>query len=44
MGTERGDPHIAFERAEGIGDGHRRFDVACRPAAGDNYRDRPIHP
>ena len=25
-------------------DGHGGFDVACRSAAGNYYRDRPVHP
>ena len=44
LGAECGDPHIGIERAERIGDRHGGFDVACRPATGENYRYRPIHP
>ena len=44
MGTECGDPHVGFERAECIGDGHGGFDVACRPTTGENYGYGPIHP
>jgi hypothetical protein len=44
VGAERGDPHLGVERAQRIGDSHGGFDVACRPAAGENYGNRPIHP
>ena len=36
FGAQRGDLHVGVERAERIGDGHGGFDVACRPATGEN--------
>jgi hypothetical protein len=44
LSAEGGDPHVRVEPAERIGDGHGGFDVACRPATGENYRYGPIHP
>ena len=45
LGAQGGDPHLGVQRAQRIGDRHGGFDVACRPATGENYRYlRPIHP
>ena len=46
LGAQRGDPNRRVERGQGVGDGHRGFDVARGAAAGEDYRDGVVvvHP
>ena len=41
-GAQRGDPDLRIKGDQGVGDGHRGFDVACCTAAREHHRQRGV--